>query len=54
MNDAVRYLVAALVGYAAGALHVWFAQAQREGSAYMDGYRDGQRVSGQRRERDNG
>lgn len=49
MTDAIRILALLLAGYAAGALHVWFAQKRREGSAYMSGFRDGQRVTGANR-----
>lgn len=51
MRDAIGYLVALAVGYGIGAAHVWLAKQQREGSAYMDGYRTGQRVGLVRDER---
>lgn len=51
MPDALLYLLA---GYLAGAAHVWWATRGDCDRARMQGYREGQRVSGQRKERDNG
>ena len=48
MSDAIRILIALLVGYGLGALHLWLAYQRREGTAYMNGYRAGQKVSGNR------
>ena len=51
MSDAIRILVLLLIGYSLGAAHVWLVGVRREGSAYMEGYRDGQTVAGRNAER---
>lgn len=55
MPDAVNALLLVLAGYAGGAVHVaiWRVLSERHdtNAAYLRGYRDGQRVSGQRDER---
>lgn len=51
MPDALLYLAA---GYLAGAIHVWWSRRGDCDRARLEGFRDGQRVTGQRKERDNG